>query len=46
MDQIKLHYYASHPDLNKWSIVAKGANFEEKLKEEHNRASVVKKRKL
>jgi putative glutathione S-transferase len=46
MDQIKLHYYASHPDLNKWSIVPKGANFEEKLKEEHNRASVVKKRKL
>jgi putative glutathione S-transferase len=42
MDQIKLHYYASHPDLNKWSIVAKGANFEEKLKEEHNRASVAK----
>jgi putative glutathione S-transferase len=46
MDQIKLHYYASHPDLNKWSIVPKGANFEEKLKETHNRASVVKRRKL
>jgi putative glutathione S-transferase len=40
MDQIKLHYFASHPDLNKWSIIPKGANFEEKLKEEHNRDDV------
>jgi hypothetical protein len=30
MDQIKLHYFASHPDLNKWSIIPKGVNFKEK----------------
>jgi putative glutathione S-transferase len=40
MDQIKLHYFASHPDLNKWSIIPKGVNFEGKLKEEHNRDDV------
>ncbi|KAL3807341.1 hypothetical protein ACHAXA_011165 [Cyclostephanos tholiformis] len=27
MDQIKLHYYCSHPDLNKWSIVPRGPDF-------------------
>jgi putative glutathione S-transferase len=48
MDQIKLHYYASHPDLNRYSIMPKGANFEEKLKEEHSRGTIgeSKKRKV
>jgi putative glutathione S-transferase len=27
MDQIKTHYYCSHPDLNKWSIVPRGPDF-------------------
>jgi putative glutathione S-transferase len=27
MDQIKLHYYCSHPDLNKWSIIPRGPDF-------------------
>jgi glutathionyl-hydroquinone reductase len=39
MDQIKLHYFASHPDLNKYSIVPKGPNFEAMLLQPHNRAS-------
>jgi putative glutathione S-transferase len=48
MDQIKLHYYSSHPNLNRYSILPKGANFEEKLKEEHCRGTIgeSKKRKL
>lgn len=37
MEQIKLHYYCSHPDLNKFSIVPKGNNFEALLQEPHNR---------
>jgi putative glutathione S-transferase len=37
MEQIKAHYYCSHVDLNKWSIVPRGANFEKLLKETHNR---------
>lgn len=37
MDQIKLHYYASHPDLNKFSIVPRGPNFEALLQQPHNR---------
>jgi len=40
MEQIKLHYFASHPDLNKYSIVPKGANTIAKLEEPHNRESV------
>lgn len=40
MDQIKLHYYCSHPNLNRWSIVPKGNNFEAKLAEPHNRDSI------
>jgi hypothetical protein len=39
MDQIKLHYYASHPDLNKFSIVPRGLNFEQLLQAPHNRAA-------
>jgi putative glutathione S-transferase len=37
MDQIKLHYYASHPELNTFSIVPRGPNFEANLQEKHNR---------
>jgi putative glutathione S-transferase len=40
MDQIKEHYYCSHPDLNKLSIVARGPNFIKLLEEPHNRGSV------
>ena len=36
MDQIKEHYYCSHPDLNRWSIVARGPNFIKLLEEPHN----------
>jgi hypothetical protein len=39
MDQIKLHYFASHPELNKYSIVPRGPNFEAMLLQPHNRAS-------
>lgn len=38
MDQIKEHYYCSHPDLNRWSIVARGPNFIKLLEEPHNRS--------
>jgi len=27
MDQIKAHYYASHPNLNRWSIIPRGIDF-------------------
>lgn len=37
MEQIKLHYYASHPELNFYSIVPKGNNFLQILEEPHNR---------
>jgi len=37
MDQIKLHYFASHPDLNRYSIVPRGVDFAGKLAEAHNR---------
>lgn len=37
MHQIKEHYYCSHPDLNKLSIVPRGPDFERMLKERHNR---------
>lgn len=40
MDQIKLHYYCSHPDLNRWSIIAKGPDFIKLLTEPHNRDMV------
>ena len=36
MDQIKEHYYCSHPDLNKLSIVPRGPNFIKLLEEPHN----------
>jgi hypothetical protein len=40
MDQIKLHYFTSHPDLNKWYIIPKGVNFEGKLNLEHKQDAV------
>jgi len=41
MEQIKYHYYTSHPMLNSYSIVAKGRDFVGMLKEgEHGRERV------
>lgn len=37
MKQIKWHYYTSHPDLNRWSIIPRGADFMKLLEEPHNR---------
>ena len=37
MNQIKEHYYCSHPDINKFSIIPKGPDFEKLLKEPHDR---------
>lgn len=39
MQQIKEHYYCSHPDLNKYSIISRGRNFEKLLQEPHDRES-------
>ena len=44
MHQIKEHYYCSHPDLNKLSIVPRGPDFEHMLKERHNRGGLGVKR--
>ena len=38
MEQIKVHYYCSHPILNHYSIVPKGADFVQLLEQPHNRA--------
>jgi putative glutathione S-transferase len=38
MEQIKTHYYCSHPILN--SIIPRGADFEKLLQEPHNRDSM------
>lgn len=40
MDQIKTHYYCSHPDYNRFSIIPKGPNFEAMLLDPHNRENV------
>ena len=38
MEQIKLHYYTSHPTLNYYSIIPKGNDqYVTMLMEEHNR---------
>jgi glutathionyl-hydroquinone reductase len=37
MNQIKTHYYASHPDFNKWSVVPRGPDFMRLLQTPHNR---------
>ncbi|KAG7374417.1 glutathione S-transferase, C-terminal-like protein [Nitzschia inconspicua] len=41
MEQIKMHYYCSHPDLNKFSVIPKGNNFEGLLKMPHNRDQIM-----
>ena len=33
MEQIKMHYYTSHPSLNRWSIIPRGVDFEALLKQ-------------
>jgi putative glutathione S-transferase len=37
MEQIKTHYFCSHPELNYYSIIPKGADFVKLLEEPHNR---------
>lgn len=37
MEQIKTHYYCSHPILNHYSIIPRGPDFIALLKEPHNR---------
>jgi len=37
MEQIKAHYYCSHPILNPYSIVPRGSNFVKLLEESHHR---------
>jgi putative glutathione S-transferase len=37
MDQIKAHYFTSHPALNHYSILPRGNNFIKMLKKPHNR---------
>jgi glutathionyl-hydroquinone reductase len=46
MKQIKMHYYCSHPDLNKFSIIPKGNDFEGLLKMPHNRDSMFTKKRM
>ena len=46
MEQIKLHYFASHPNLNRWSIVPKGRDFVQLLEKPHDRDSINKRAKL
>lgn len=45
MDQIKMHYYTSHPHLNKFSIIPRGPNFVKLLEAPHDRDQVAKKSK-
>lgn len=40
MEQIKAHYYASHPKLNTWSIIPRGPDFVKLLKEPHDRKTL------
>jgi glutathionyl-hydroquinone reductase len=42
MDQIKLHYYASHPALNRWSLVPRGPDTIGELGKPHDRDSIQK----
>lgn len=47
MHQIKEHYFCSHPDLNRFSIVPRGPDFERLLKDPHGREKLdVKRRRL
>ena len=45
MHQIKEHYFCSHPDLNKFSIVPRGPDFERLLQGPHDRDSFDGKRR-
>lgn len=40
MEQIKTHYFASHPTLNYYSIIPKGPDFVKLLEQPHNRESI------
>jgi putative glutathione S-transferase len=40
MDKIKAHYYTSHVELNKYSIIPRGVNFIGLLDKPHNRESL------
>ena len=40
MDQIKMHYYASHPTLNQWSIIPRGPDTINELQKSHDRDSI------
>jgi len=40
MEQIKAHYYCSHPELNIYSIIPRGRNFIHLLEESHDRAKM------
>eukprot|EP00977_Amphora_coffeiformis_P026536 scaffold27653_cov84-Amphora_coffeaeformis.AAC.1 len=42
MDQIKAHFYASHAEWNKYSVIPRGLGFMELLDMPHNRHMVVK----
>lgn len=37
MEQIKAHYYTSHPTLNYYSIIPRGIDFEKLLEQPHDR---------
>jgi glutathionyl-hydroquinone reductase len=37
MEQIKAHYYCSHPELNYYSVIPKGSDFVNLLEQSHNR---------
>ena len=40
MDQIKDHYFTSHPHLNKFSIIPKGPDFVKMLEQPHDREAL------
>lgn len=44
MDQIKQHYYTSHPHLNKFSIIPRGSNFVKLLDAPHDRDQIANKK--
>jgi len=45
MEQIKQHYFTSHPNLNKFSIIPRGGNMEKLLQMPHNRESATSNKK-
>jgi len=40
MDQAQAHYYCSHPEMNKYSIIPRSKGFMKKLEEPHDRAGL------